>query len=221
MILKLTNITKEYNSRVILNDINLSCKNCEMIAIKGKSGVGKSTLLNIMAGLERATSGEYYYNEILMNDKSINSLSKFRQANVGYISQHSPMIPELTVLENICVPVWFEKDEEKKKEYMQQIESLSMLFEINNLLDKKINALSGGEIQRAGIIRSILKKPQLIIADEPTAALDDETALMILTHFNFLKSEGAIIIVVTHNDIVSKHCDKTYQLSKEGLLLIS
>ncbi|WP_245596240.1 ABC transporter ATP-binding protein [Paenibacillus taiwanensis] len=218
MLLALKNISKQYNKHVVFSQIDFSCDTGKVIAIKGKSGVGKSTMLNILAGLERPTSGQYIYQNKQMEHRSYNFLTKFRSSTIGYISQFSPMIPELTVLENISVPLWFEKEEDQKQQYMKQIEALSYLFEIEHLLHQNVKSLSGGQLQRAGIIRALVKNPPLIIADEPTGSLDDETASLILNHFTSLKVNGTTTIIATHNDSVSNHCDETYLLLKEGLV---
>jgi len=218
-VVRLKKITKQYNNKVILNGIDFQCEEGQIIAIKGKSGIGKSTLLNIVAGLERATSGDYFYQDTQMNNKSISFLTNFRRMHIGYISQHSPMIPELTVMDNICVPLWFEKNEDHKKQAMKHVKELGHLFEIDHLLNENVKTLSGGELQRAGIIRALINKPTLIIADEPTGALDDETASIILTHFHALKSEGVTTILATHSEAVSSQCDEIYTLNQDGLSL--
>lgn len=215
----LKNIAKIYNAKYVLSNINLIGDPGSMIAIKGKSGSGKSTLLNIIAGLEKPSSGEFWIQETRMNDNSFSFLAKFRSEHIGYISQHSPMIPELTVLENIAVPLWFEKNENNRAVYQDRIEVLSDHFEIKHLLGKKIGLLSGGEIQRVGVIRGLIKKPQIIVADEPTGSLDDETALLVMEYFKVLKAEGATIVIATHSALVAEYCDKKYALTKDGLFL--
>lgn len=214
----LKNISKQFKNSTIFKDINLIVGKGKSVAIKGKSGVGKSTLLNIFAGLEKPTSGQYFFDGEDLSQMDLSGLSDVRRRKIGYISQYSPMIPKLTVLENIVVPLWFEKARGDKNVITRRIEKISHLFEINHLLNYKIEKLSGGEIQRVGIIRSLIKEPQLIVADEPTGALDDETAFIILTCLNDLKKNGVSIIVATHNQMVAQHCDEVYQLTKEGLI---
>lgn len=217
----LNNISKSFKEKTVFEKVNLNLNLIEegkIIAIKGKSGVGKSTLLNIIAGLEKETCGNYQLDNIIMNTQSLNSLAKIRKNKIGYISQFSPMIPKLTALENICIPLMFDSkfkklDDKKFKE----IYRISEEFGVNDLLNTKIDKLSGGEIQRIGIIRSIVNKPSLIVADEPTGSLDDNTAAKIMGFFQKLKKNGTIIILATHSQVIAEQSDTTYILSKDGL----
>ncbi|WP_027092286.1 ABC transporter ATP-binding protein [Cohnella thermotolerans] len=218
MTLILKSIKKEYKGRLIFENVNLvTDRDGVTIAINGKSGIGKTTLLNILAGIEKQTSGTYQFNGLVIDTKSLNELGRFRSSIVGYIPQTSPMIPKLTVRENICVPLWYQKN--ISKEFVnQKIVELSHLFEISHLLNEKIERLSGGERQRVGLVRAFLKKSELIVADEPTAALDDETALKVFDYFNLLKKDGITIIIATHSSLIAGQCDITYTLTKSGLI---
>lgn len=214
----LNKIKKTFKENNVFENVNFEAKQGDLIAIKGKSGVGKSTLLNILAGLETPSHGEYYFNNIEMRKKNISDLSKIRAEYIGYISQFSPMIPKLTALENIYVPFWFRKN--SSTDYTNEskiIDELSKKFEVNDILNKKIEKLSGGQIQRVGIIRALVKNPMIIIADEPTGSLDDNTTLSVINYFKELKNKGALIILATHNDSVANHCDKVLELTRDGL----
>lgn len=214
----LKDVSKSFNGTYVFKNINLTGETGQIIAIKGKSGVGKSTLLNIIAGLENLTSGFYQLDDINMTEKKINELAMIRGGKIGYISQFSPMIPKLTAFENICVPLWFNKlNQDIINSRTKRIEELSDLFEVRHLLNKRIEKLSGGEIQRVGIIRSLVNNPKIIVADEPTGSLDDETALTILSYFKKMKSEGLTIILATHSGLVSEQSDIVYNLTKDGL----
>ncbi|AQU77165.1 ABC transporter ATP-binding protein [Priestia megaterium] len=216
----LKSISKSFKGTVIFNNVNLTGETGKIIAIKGKSGVGKSTLLNIIAGLEKASSGSYRFDDIDMEKKNLNELAKVRGESIGYISQFSPMIPKLTTFENICIPLIFNKKNGKLEETkIKKIVELSKLFQVHHLLDKKIKKLSGGEIQRAGIIRSIICEPKLVVADEPTGSLDDETSSAILNFFREMKTNGTTVILATHSQMVADQSDVVYNLTKEGLHL--
>jgi|SRR5690625_2337722 len=215
----LKDLKKVYTGRTIFENVNLEVSSHNMICIKGKSGKGKSTLLNIIAGLELANAGTYFFGDIDMRAKSLNILAKVRGEHIGYISQYSPMIPNLTAFENICVPLWLNRKGNNKDESFEKIKYLSELLEIKELLNTKVKKLSGGEVQRIGIIRALIYDPKLIVADEPTGSLDDETSEKILELFNVLKSEGIMIILATHSKLVSEFCDRTYLLGKNGLEL--
>ncbi|MEK5391080.1 ABC transporter ATP-binding protein [Margalitia sp. FSL K6-0131] len=218
--IQLCNISKSFQGSFVFKNVDLKGEAGQIIAIRGKSGVGKSTLLNIIAGLELPTSGSYQLDAINMGDKNINELARIRGEKIGYISQFSPMVPNLTAFENICIPLLLiNQNDDIIDSRMKRIEELSKLFEIQDLLHKKVNKLSGGEIQRVGIIRSLVNEPSIIVADEPTGSLDDETASNILDYFHTLKLEGIIIILATHSKMVSDHSDIVYNLTKDGLIL--
>ncbi len=218
----LSKISKSFKGSYVFKSLDLNGESGQIIAIRGKSGVGKSTLLNIIAGLETPTSGSYQFDDINMVDKNSNELARIRGEKIGYISQFSPMLPKLTAYENICIPLLLNRqNDDVLGSRKKRIEDLSELFEIQNLLYKKVNKLSGGEIQRVGIIRSLINEPSIIVADEPTGSLDDESSLNILSYFQALKSEGIIIILATHSRIVSDHSDIVYNLTKDGLELES
>ncbi|WP_127534367.1 ABC transporter ATP-binding protein [Paenibacillus kobensis] len=217
----LKNIKKQFRGNTIFDNISICVDNGDLVAIKGTSGIGKSTLLNIISGLEKPSSGAYTFNGRIMSDLRLNQLSKIRSKQIGYISQFSPMIPKLTAIENIKVPLLFNSNNKDNKSLTKRIEELVVLFGIQNIITKRIELLSGGEIQRVGIIRSIATNPELIVADEPTNALDDETALKVLHYFKELKSNGTTIIIATHSANVADYCDEVYLLSKEGLCPVS
>ncbi|PWW07243.1 putative ABC transport system ATP-binding protein/lipoprotein-releasing system ATP-binding protein [Paenibacillus cellulosilyticus] len=221
MSLTLINVKKQYNNVLLFDHVSLKANPGEIIALKGKSGTGKSTLLNIIAGLEKPSSGEILLNELSFSEKSVHELSRVRREYIGYISQHTPLIPKLTVLDNITIPLHFIKKSEVNKEIMARIDEYAALLEIKNLYDNKIEQLSGGEQQRVGIIRALLHNPNLVVADEPTASLDDETSALVFECFNHLKSKGAIILLSTHHAAIAAKCDSIYLLTPDGLVLES
>lgn len=217
--IELKELSKQYQSIDVFDGISFNCGMGEVIAIKGKSGSGKSTLLNILAGLEKASSGTYRFEDKQMESMSFHELASIRANKIGYISQFSPMIQNITAIENIYLPLLILEPNRKSisKENLMKIEKLSDLFHIRHLWKKKINKLSGGEIQRVGIIRALIGNPILIIADEPTGSLDDETAMIIMTLFTDLKKEGVTTILATHNHQIAMQCDKIYELNERNL----
>ncbi|AIQ65045.1 peptide ABC transporter ATPase [Paenibacillus stellifer] len=218
MTLLIKNIKKQYKEKLIFENVSLTVKPSQIIALKGKSGTGKSTLLNILAGLEKPTSGDIILNESSFAQKSLNELSSIRAENIGYVSQFNPMIPKLTALQNITVPLWLNKKKKNEINTQNRIKHFAQLLQVEQLLDKKIEKLSGGELQRIGIIRALINEPKLIIADEPTASLDDEAASLVLECFNEIKGNGTIILLATHNINIASLCDCTYLLTKNGLV---
>ncbi|POZ54486.1 Lipoprotein-releasing system ATP-binding protein LolD [Lysinibacillus sphaericus] len=215
--ISLDNIVKAYNGKIILHHINLEIVNNQFISIKGPSGVGKSTLLNILAGLEKADSGKYILDRIEMHAQNLNELSEIRGSRIGYISQYNPMIRNLTVRENIVVPLLL--GNYNQKQITAYLDELSACLKINHLLDKKIDKLSGGERQRVGVIRALIKKPILLIADEPTGSLDDDTTILVFHLFKRLSESGTTIVMATHSHLSSQYADKEYRMSSEGIFL--
>ncbi len=215
--ISLVNIVKAYKEKTILTNINLEVADNQFISIKGPSGVGKSTLLNILAGLEKADSGQYVMDSIKMHEQNLNELSNIRGSRIGYISQYNPMIRNLTVRENIVAPLLLGKND--KKQTTACIDELSVYLKINHLLNKKIDKLSGGERQRVGVIRALIKKPKLLIADEPTGSLDDDTTMLVFNLFKRLCENETTIVMATHSHLSSQYVDKEYLMSSEGILL--
>lgn len=215
--ISLVNIVKTYKEKTILTNINLEVADSQFISIKGPSGVGKSTLLNILAGLEKADSGQYIMDGIEMHKQHLNELSTIRGSRIGYISQYNPMIRNLTVRENILAPLLLGKYD--KKQSTAYSDELSEYLKIDHLLDKKIEKLSGGERQRVGVIRALIKKPTLLIADEPTGSLDDDTTSLVFNLFKRLCSHETTIVMATHSHLSSHYVNKEYWMSAEGILV--
>lgn len=194
--LSLQNISKFYDSQAILKNINLTFNDNSIYVIKGVSGSGKSTLLGILAGLITDYSGDYYYNNIKV---SKNNLAKFRM-KVGYINQRSMLISHLNVLDNLL----FIKDD------YNQIVLLAKEFDLEELLYKFPNEISGGERQRVAIIRCLLMDPEIIIADEPTSSLDKINSYNFVKYIRKIKNK--IIIIATHKSIFDSSADKIFNL---------
>ena len=214
--IKLENISKSYinKNRTLTNDvlksINCSINNCEMIAIKGRSGCGKSTMINILSGLIKPDSGNYYFNSTNITKLSIKEIDNFREKNIGMIVQDCTLINSLTARENILLPVKYRKY--NKLIINKELEELSKYLNIEDCLDKKISELSGGESQRIAIARALIKKPKLILADEPTGALDSNSEKEVLKLLKMLKEKGNTIIISTHSNVVSQYCDKVFEI---------
>ncbi|MFK3937989.1 ABC transporter ATP-binding protein [Alkalihalobacillus sp. NPDC078783] len=209
-IIDIKNLTKKYSSQVILQDVNLQLKQGECAVIKGKSGAGKSTLLNILAGLEKLNSGEYCLFEENMHELTVNQLADIRLKHISYISQYSPMVPNLTVSENIFIPLEFgdKRDNIKTNDVTSWIYELIEMLEIDKILNHKAKKISGGEQQRVGIIRALMKKSPIIIADEPVSSLDKEMSKVVMELLTKLKQQGSIVILVSHDDSIHSIGDK-------------
>lgn len=202
----------------VLKGIDLEVEQGEMIAIMGRSGSGKSTLLNILAGLDKVDSGTYLYEQDTISDKNLNELADFRRKNVGFILQNYALIDSKNVFNNVALPLRYSKT--SKDEIETKVKQMLSVLEIEELQDKSVDMLSGGEMQRVAIARALIQSPDLILADEPTGSLDEQTEKEILALFQELNKKGKTIIIVTHDQQVADICHKTYYI-KDGKCIIA
>lgn len=207
MLLRLKNIKKEYlyenNKQIVLNNINLELKSGEFICIYGESGSGKSTLMNIIGGLDNN-----YYGKVTIDEKNIKdyNLDNYRRDKVGFVFQNFNLISYLTIFENVMIMLDMAKLPKKEKINMTKnaLQKVGLLKYMN----KRPNELSGGQKQRVAIARAIINKPDIILADEPTGALDRKNSNKILNILKKISNEGKLVIVVTHSDSVKKYANK-------------
>ncbi len=198
-----------------LDSINFKIEKGEMVAIMGPSGSGKSTLLNIAGGTLKQTSGDYLFNnELIEGNESI--MAKFRSDNVGFILQHFALIKNKNILYNIGLPLKY-KDLEKN-EIRKKVLAIAETLGISSKLDMYPHMLSGGECQRVAIARAVVSNPNVILADEPTCSLDDENKYEVLDILKKLNRKGITIIVATHDDTVARACDRKINI-KNGQYL--
>ncbi len=213
-LLSLENITKSYDKKtLVLKKFNLSVDSGEMVAITGKSGSGKSTVLNIISGIESADNGRYIFKGNDMLELSGDKMTVFRRENIGFVLQHFALIENNTVFKNIALPLYLKH--EPKKVIKEKVVAIAKELEIDKKLDKIPKQLSGGEAQRAAIARAIINQPSLILADEPTGALDEDTGLKIMRIFRKLNKKGHTFIIVTHDPGIAAMCDRTIKI-KDG-----
>jgi ABC-type lipoprotein export system ATPase subunit len=201
----------------VLNSINLSIETGATVALTGPSGSGKSTLLNLISGIDDVSSGSIIINDQMINDLSQNELCNFRNQNIGMIFQFFNLINDLTVIENISLPL-----------LMRGINKKSIMKTVGNLIDSiglrdrasfTTNLLSGGEAQRVAIARALVTKPSIILADEPTGNLDKKNTTNIIDILiQLCKENKSTLIMVTHdNDLLTKF-DKTYTIESGKIL---
>ena len=219
-ILKTVNLTKIYDSEVkvyALNNINFELEKEDLVALIGASGSGKSTLLHLLAGVDKPTSGEIY-----IKDKNITKLTKeemtvFRRRNIGVIYQFFNLIPNISVRKNILLPLLLDNKSEDK-EYFDEIVSI---LGIKDKLDRFPKQLSGGEQQRVAIARSLIARPSVILADEPTGNLDRKNSEEIISLFRLVnKKFQSSIMIITHDEEVAHSCDKIYKMVDGNLSLM-
>lgn len=205
--LKLENINKSYNNELILKNINLYFEDTGFISILGPSGSGKTTLLNIISGLIKPDSGTIQYNNLLLNKFNRKSWDSFRTYNLSYIFQDYKLLEDITVIDNIKIVT----------NNNNKIKQLLAKLEINKIQKQKVNKLSGGEKQRVAIARALANDPDILLADEPTGALDTINSVKIM---NILKemSKNKLVIIVTHNiELAKKYSDKIIYI-KDGTI---
>lgn len=214
-VLRLEEICKSYSckngTQNVLNQMNLQVFEKEVFAITGKSGSGKSTLLNIMAATLAADSGAMYYRGKNMQEASKKERASYRREIISYIPQGLYLLEDRDVFNNIALPLQYVKME--KSEIRENVQKISAELSISHLLHKSINTLSGGEKQRVAICRALVKKPEILFADEPTGSLDLVNEKVVLEMFTRLKEQGATIIVATHDATVLDICDKEISLN--------
>ena len=214
--LKLEKICKKYDNKNIFCNVNFQASTGEIILLTGESGIGKTTFLEIIAGLRKIDSGKYYYDnqEILSND---DIMSDFRNKNIGYILQDFALVDDYTVLENIILPVLYSRFF-SKEEAILRAKSFAVKFYLEKELDKKVRFISGGQKQRVAIIRSLILNPEIILADEPTTNLDKNNFRLVLEMFQELKKQEKIIIIATHDDRIKKIADRTYKIVNQEII---
>ena len=202
--IKLNDVTKIYdinknNSVTAIQDINLAIKEGELVVLKGASGSGKSTILSLIAGLSKPTNGEVIVDEKRISKLPDDFLSLYRRHNIGFIFQKYNLIPTLSVQDNILVPLIPDNPDEKSIE--EKLNFVMKKFNIDHKKEITVKNLSGGEQQRVAISRSMINDPKIIIADEPTANLDEKLSLDFIEILKQLKQTGKTIIVATHDPL--------------------
>ena len=213
--IEMKNVTKIYSNgeyeTLALKDINLSIKKGEFVAIMGKSGSGKSTLLNIIGCMDELTNGEYLFDDIIVNNLNRKKLDKFRKDNINFVFQNFALMNQYSVYENVEVPLLARNI--KKSERKVLIEEVLKKLGILEQKDKLPVHISGGQQQRTAIARAIIAKNQLVVADEPTGALDEKNSEEILKILKALNKEGLTIVIVTHDRKVAEQANRIIELS--------
>ncbi|MGC8943209.1 MAG: ABC transporter ATP-binding protein [Caldisericia bacterium] len=197
-----------------LRGIDLEIEKGDFVAIMGRSGSGKSTLMNIIGGLQRPTKGKVFINSYDLSKFNENEMAIFRRKNIGFVFQAYNLIPNLTALENVELPMIFFNIPKKERE--ERARNILYRFNLSDRLNHKPSELSGGEQQRVGIARSLANEPEIILADEPTGNLDSKSGESIMEEFvKVNRSLGKTVIVVTHAREVALYANKIIHL-KDG-----
>jgi lipoprotein-releasing system ATP-binding protein len=222
LLLEARNLSKSYQSPVrridVLKELDLQIPYGKTIAVMGASGVGKSTLLHVLGGLDRPDNGQILFEGRDLASSSAQELADFRNAKIGFVFQMHHLLPEFNALENVMMPILLRNYD--RSAASQRAEKILNEVGLSERLDHRPGQLSGGEQQRAAIARALVNDPPLILADEPTGNLDERTGETIFQLFRELHSHRSLsFIIATHNPALAAICDQTYVLH-EGKLTI-
>ena len=215
--LRLDKVTKRFADRIVLNGVSLELAAGEYIAIIGDSGIGKSTLLNVIAGLEPADSGKVLFRDMDITALGDDELTLLRRDHFGFVFQAFHVLPQLSVEQNVALPLLLRgmPSAEKTREAIASV----------GLAGREASPpreLSGGELQRVAIARALVGEPKLVLADEPTGNLDPQNARQVLELFRTaVKTRGAAAILATHSEQAAAGCDRRYRLSAGGISLLA
>lgn len=215
--IQLENVCKTYakgkpNAVQALKNVSLHINAGELVAVIGKSGSGKTTLLNIIGCIDSFEQGKYLLNGRDISKKREVALSKIRNREIGIVVQDFALIQSDTALENVMLPFYFDRSvslQSAKPKALATLQSVGL----EDLATKTVNQLSGGQKQRVAIARAIVNEPSVILADEPTGALDSKTAAEIMGVFKELHQQGKTVIIVTHDMGVAQQCDRIVEIA--------
>ena len=214
--LSLQGVTKRFGARTVLNAVSLALAPGEFVAITGESGIGKSTLLNVIAGLEPADAGTVRYDGREITAMDDDALALLRRERFGFVFQAFHVLPHLTVLQNVSLPLLLRgtPDGEMRARSAALLAAVGLAGREESLPRE----LSGGELQRVAIARALVGEPGLLLADEPTGNLDPENARQVLLLLkDQAKARGAAGILATHSEWAAAQCDRAYRLTPAGL----
>ena len=219
--LQIQKISKKYITgdlvQTALNEVSLNLRDSEFVAILGPSGSGKTTLLNIIGGLDRYDSGDLIINGISTKKYKDRDWDSYRNHTIGFVFQSYNLIPHQTVLSNVELALTISgiSKSERKKRATEALEKVGL----GKQLHKKPNQMSGGQMQRVAIARALVNDPKILLADEPTGALDSETSTMVMNIFNDLnKNQGKTIILITHSKEIAEQCPRIVTI-KDGKII--
>ncbi len=221
-LIEIKNLSKSYKNGdgtilEVLKNTDFTVSEGELVAIIGKSGSGKSTLLNILGCVDSFDSGEYLFCGTNISGLSDSKRAALRGTQISFVFQDYALIEEESVLQNVLTPIFFNKPSDIGKPKEAAMKALNLVG-ISELAKKKVRTLSGGQKQRTAIARAIVGGPKLILADEPTGALDSETAESILNLLFDLNKEGTTVLIVTHDGDVAKRCKRSVRLEDKQIL---
>jgi|TARA_B110000483_G_C18012744_1_gene471776 putative ABC transport system ATP-binding protein len=218
--IKITNLHKSYNigknKLHVLKGLNLSIGAGEMVSIMGSSGSGKSTLLNILGILDSYNEGEYVLNNTLIKKLTETKAAKLRNQYLGFVFQSFNLISYKNAAENVALPLYYQKV--NRKERMKRANQFLEMVGLDDRAEHLPSELSGGQQQRVAIARALVSNPKVILADEPTGALDSATSNEVMNIFRTVNKQGITVILVTHEEDIAKQSDRIIRL-KDGEII--
>ena len=214
MLLELKNIYKNYIKGTmevpVLKDINLCVEEGEYVAIMGPSGSGKSTLMNIIGCIDKPTSGTYLLDDVEIEKCKDKELSEVRNQKIGFVFQNFNLLPRQSALDNVALPLQYAKVPIKKRK--QKAKEMLEMVDLADRVSFKPTQLSGGQKQRVAIARAMVADPKILLADEPTGALDSKSGLQVMELFDTLHKQGVTIIMITHSDEIASYADRVVKI---------
>lgn len=219
MLVEMNNICKDYpqgrETVRVLKDVCLRVEEGDYLAIMGPSGSGKTTLMNLIGCLDVPTSGEYFLDGELLANAGANRLAQVRNRTLGFVFQSFYLLPKLSAVDNVALPLLY-AGVPKKERRARAVEALERMG-LGERVNFRPNQLSGGQCQRVAIARAIVAKPKLLLADEPTGALDSASGAQIMGIFEQLHAEGATIVMITHAQEIAEHAHRICYI-RDGVL---
>ena len=214
MILNLQNIYKDYQQEKlvvpVLKDVSLTVEEGEYVAIMGPSGSGKSTLMNIIGCIDKPTSGTYLLDDVEIEKCKDKELSEVRNQKIGFVFQNFNLLPRQSALDNVALPLQYAKVPIKKRK--QKAKEMLEMVDLADRVSFKPTQLSGGQKQRVAIARAMVADPKILLADEPTGALDSKSGLQVMELFDTLHKQGVTIIMITHSDEIASYADRVVKI---------
>jgi putative ABC transport system ATP-binding protein len=214
VLLELKNIYKNYIQGTmevpVLKDINLCVEEGEYVAIMGPSGSGKSTLMNIIGCIDKPTLGTYLLDDVEIEKCKDKELSEVRNQKIGFVFQNFNLLPRQSALDNVALPLQYAKVPIKKRK--QKAKEMLEMVDLADRVSFKPTQLSGGQKQRVAIARAMVADPKILLADEPTGALDSKSGLQVMELFDTLHKQGVTIIMITHSDEIASYADRVVKI---------
>ena len=215
--IEIDNIYKIYNKGKVneftaLKGVSLRISEGEMVAVIGKSGAGKSTLMHIIGCIDDFEQGKYYLNGQNVSKLNEKKRAIIRNRDIGIVLQDFALMENYTVIENVLMPLFFSKDAGNRRAREEKAKDILSQLEMDEIMDKKVNKLSGGQKQRVAIARAMINNPKVLLADEPTGALDVKTSLEIMNVFKQLNAKGTTVIIITHDMEVANECNRIIEI---------